>query len=613
MSMDRVDRGQGGQTQAAAGAQDAARDGAAPVGGGPSAFSSAGPVPAVGAAGSQAPRGPSASELAFGDDEAAAEARVDAPAAQQPVRVRAQSLRVRSEPSTQGSRTLGTLARDQVVEARGLTGAWLQVLHGGSPAFIHGGYVEPVTTTETAMRGASASTQAAPASKGAEARSEDDQADEHDGSAGVLGQASQVLGRFLGLAATTVAEATTSTSTGTTLKGTALPSTTPEEAIVLNAIRLDDRCFDPAWLLAAQTKLGVINRTGAFNTETLRKMREFKPGATANDILAPSFLESLHKDPELTPLAGDADLATSTFKHGAKRARGNGADRAAQAVGYADYDAYEADWTNLTLCDKSLGRGHKYLASRLTLADAYLRQLNPGKSGQALRDAIGWSGEGNGAYHENEQSRAAGKTHVHTMGLAIDIDTKQNPWMLGVTVNDDADGNRWWIQYWSHVFAVACEVYGGEPISIKQLNVWSAELSTEELHAKVEAASSAFQELMQVARSGGKAGLQAALVASGKYDEKAARKEVAAGPGNGGLVNMASHWEGRFGRTSETKSFTNHSASMLVALRDVAGLAWGGSELADSENGDFMHFDCRGTGFGQAVYEAGRRNRGITE
>jgi hypothetical protein len=54
---------------------------------------------------------------------------------------------------------------------------------------------------------------------------------------------------------------------------------------------------------------------------------------------------------------------------------------------------------------------------------------------------------------------------------------------------------------------------------------------------------------------------------------------------------------------------TNLTQEMVIALRDVAGLAWGGTEMISIENGDFMHFDCRLTDFGHAVHEAGRKHR----
>jgi hypothetical protein len=50
------------------------------------------------------------------------------------------------------------------------------------------------------------------------------------------------------------------------------------------------------------------------------------------------------------------------------------------------------------------------------------------------------------------------------------------------------------------------------------------------------------------------------------------------------------------------KALTNIQEELLIALRDVAGLSWGGTEMSMRENGDFMHFDCRDTEFGRAVY-----------
>lgn len=54
---------------------------------------------------------------------------------------------------------------------------------------------------------------------------------------------------------------------------------------------------------------------------------------------------------------------------------------------------------------------------------------------------------------------------------------------------------------------------------------------------------------------------------------------------------------------------TSLTQEMVIALRDVAGLAWGGAEMSSIENADFMHFDCRLTSFGNSVYDAGRRHR----
>jgi hypothetical protein len=58
------------------------------------------------------------------------------------------------------------------------------------------------------------------------------------------------------------------------------------------------------------------------------------------------------------------------------------------------------------------------------------------------------------------------------------------------------------------------------------------------------------------------------------------------------------HYFHDFMGRGEANTFTTHSQELLVALRDVAGLSWGGAEMSSNENGDFMHFDCRQDGFG---------------
>lgn len=71
---------------------------------------------------------------------------------------------------------------------------------------------------------------------------------------------------------------------------------------------------------------------------------------------------------------------------------------------------------------------------------------------------------------------------------------------------------------------------------------------------------------------------------------------------------------GRFGNAFVSQIFAERTrqATMLeplLALRDAAGLAWGGVEMSSNENGDFMHFDCRNDPFGKAVYDHARKNK----
>ena len=56
-------------------------------------------------------------------------------------------------------------------------------------------------------------------------------------------------------------------------------------------------------------------------------------------------------------------------------------------------------------------------------------------------------------------------------------------------------------------------------------------------------------------------------------------------------------------------SLTTHSEELIVALRDVAGLAWGGTEMSHPVNGDFMHFDCRSDTLGNHLFDFAMNNR----
>lgn len=62
----------------------------------------------------------------------------------------ASTLRVRSEPSTNGDNVVGSYARNTRVQVLGKQGDWLVITHEGQTAYIHGGYVTPAEAPETA-------------------------------------------------------------------------------------------------------------------------------------------------------------------------------------------------------------------------------------------------------------------------------------------------------------------------------------------------------------------------------------------------------------------------------------------------------------------------------
>jgi hypothetical protein len=191
-------------------------------------------------------------------------------------------------------------------------------------------------------------------------------------------------------------------------------------------------------------------------------------------------------------------------------------------------------------------------------------------------------------------------THPHAMGHAIDIDPGQNPYFF-----DHSQPNAgFWVELFEHLFQHATKLYGGSPLTASTMMQWSKEMSTEELFQRIKTTSNSFAKLLELSTRNEHASdreeptgeISTALAKAGYKDDalKTATHEVA-------VANH--HFHQQEGRKN-AKQATNLSLELVIALRDVAGLSWGGTEMSGIENGDFMHFDCRGTDFGERVAAA---------
>jgi hypothetical protein len=366
-------------------------------------------------------------------------------------------------------------------------------------------------------------------------------------------------------------------------------ATTPAEAKVLNAVRGLAKRFDPAWLSAAQSKLGVSDPTGAFTTETLRAMRRFAadPALGAKSIEKLDFLQSIHPgQPFLAAESGHARQAADTSKD-------TPADRTAQALGYASYSAYKKTWVSIELLGVKLrGNGHPHLAARMNAANAYLRNRHAGLSDEEIRGVIGWNAEGNAAYAAEASS---GLAHVHTMGIALDINRAQNPWIFrGKTKHNGNESDDWYEKF----FKIVTRIYGGNPLSAKKLQQLGNESSTEELHAEIAATSQATEKYLELCKADQET--QRATLAKAGFSDAEIREL---------LPKMPMHFKifhNKDRKQTNAKSITDISSDLLIALRDAAGLAWGGTDFPGAnEQGDFMHFDCRADSWGASVYRLG--------
>lgn len=510
-------------------------------------------------------------------------------------------LRVRRTPdATVRNNVLGGLAPHAEIEALAAEGDWLRVTLRGQRAYIHSGFVElapqvdaATDATETVRADGASAEHAPPATHTSTSSPIAATAPSGPSSAGssTTSQTSTVSAAPAPAPAEPAHPATEGQFT--TLSGNTIAKTTAKEAAVLNALRADPRRFDPAWLALAQRNLSVIDATGAMNTETLRAMRTRSGNQSlgVSGILNESFLTGIAPG---TPFFAGTEEGFADHAPDGRATRL--ADRAAQAVGYASYRDYRSTWVSIRFLGKALrgggtGEGHPYLAARLHVAEAFLRQRHPNMNDDAVIRAIGWNGRGNASYDDQLETTTS---HQHTMGLAIDIDPTHNPYIFNESVGGlTHEQAMWWISTFEEMFRIATKVYGGEPIGPATLLEWSRTSSTEELFQRVQGASNAFRQFLQLSGRS-KEEIIAVLVGAGYSQDEA-----------NALVPSVQKAEARFhggGGRQHAETITNIQQELLIALRDVAGLSWGGTEMSARENGDFMHFDCRDTEFGRAVY-----------
>jgi hypothetical protein len=422
-----------------------------------------------------------------------------------------------------------------------------------------------------------------------------------------------------------------------TLGGTDLAAvdTKAAEAKILNALRQEDKRFNPAALIAAQRNLQVANATGAFNTETLRQLRAkagdarlaaTDPKAVIAAILDESLWKPFHTTPGVDLFFAPVDGAGGKRPDRTATRR---ADRVAQAMGYESYKTYKAQFQSLSFLGvkpaKGKDQGHPHLIARLQAAEAFLKQRH---GNDVTPEKIGWKGGLVGTYHTDSEKLEKGSAHFHTMGLAVDFDPSLNGWLYpqselkrqtveGIQAKNEETAERnktkkpdeavedlldahgiaaEWVKQSTIIMDVAFTqagyLFNAVVLTKAKMMEWSTTLSTEELHARIASAASALQQYIELAKSGKDKDIIDRFVAAG-FTAAQAREALPE------MRKFPQRYSGGFSRDKTKGLPTTHSLDLMVALRDVAGLTFGGSEMSHGDNGDFMHFDCRSDPLGQ--------------
>lgn len=195
------------------------------------------------------------------------------------------------------------------------------------------------------------------------------------------------------------------------------------------------------------------------------------------------------------------------------------------------------------------------------------------------------------------------ESHLHTMGLAIDFDPRRNPYVYAETEFATMKAGEWWTVQFDILFAQAAQLYQAPTLSRANLVTWSKELSTEELHARVAAATKAIDQYFRDVETLSKDEMWKKFEAAGftkeQFEDQTVDKKVEKGAYENAKVRMAQF---KNGMNRHTSMINTQSVELVTALRDAGGLTWGGTELTEaSDNGDFMHFDCRNEGIAQAI------------
>jgi hypothetical protein len=259
---------------------------------------------------------------------------------------------------------------------------------------------------------------------------------------------------------------------------------------------------------------------------------------------------------------------------------------------------------------------HVGLIRKLRVAENHLLQqatysgLTPVELGRAL---------GIEEEHKGARPSATGRS-MHTFGLAVDIGYGRNPWVAGQHFDRDAAGNpatpgdqaiQRANQQFTEAMNRAALLISGVSVNFTPDFLHGLRTnSTAKIHATLSQMSEALRLYLRLhnnpadiqrkiteRRLAGTAG----IVNAGETEAQAAARwgRLIAGD-RANLRRADSNFTGR----DPENGFMNLHLDLVIALRDVAGLAWAAIDIGDRESGDMMHFDDRIAGVGRIAYRS---------
>lgn len=334
------------------------------------------------------------------------------------------------------------------------------------------------------------------------------------------------------------------------------------------------------WMAALQTALGVP-ATGLSSKELVSALARLQADTgqkRADGVLTSATRKWLVQQfPELAGIPQKAEAADLQKAHASTKGA-TPEDEAVRLAGAANsYSAYVAGLKAMSFLGTTV-IGHPEFLARLANAQQYLAGKFPGQSDAEIGRSLGVTKTS----HFRASSWASDQMY-HGLGFALDVNPPQNNWLF-------SHGNRG--KKLSAVMKHVGDLFGEDTIrNAKDMSKNAKNGTTEELFDKLAASNDALRRYRQLGTD--RAALEA-HIASDKAP--AAAKSKGADKWMRTILDDEKWLADTMSEGAEDKQqghqagFMDFHKELVTALRDAAGLRWGGADLG-GDNGDLMHFD----------------------
>ncbi len=380
----------------------------------------------------------------------------------------------------------------------------------------------------------------------------------------------------------------------------------------------------PETMQALQTRLGMSNPSCILDRETVQAIAGFRLAETAAAEAAaveaaalaaaePTKSKSKSKpkpkrkpkvDKDLKAKLGVPDrdwikklgiemvVGTQKFGKSSKGSEGGtpAEDAACMKHHKTDYNGYLKSLGTMEFLGSWI-TGHPELLKRLAQAERFLAARYPeAKDSNELAKRLGITRVGSLRVSSEKRSESN-----HGIGFAIDVNPGTNPWVFG---NSGRSKQNEAIP--KVLTRVAAFMGAGKRLTGAEIAKMAQTMSTTEIVAElgaVDAALEDYRKLGKLPKDALAEKIQERLSDSKVKEMGGAEFWALKIPFDDELMHKYIDDQGDKDdeRKNQSRGFLDMDAVVIQALRDVAGLRWGGSDFGASENGDMMHFDGYGT------------------